>query len=91
MVTCLRAKKKMNKESFIKMAQSFEPADEDNFNELIRYGLELSGKNYKELAGEFECIPSTVLRWAEDRAEPMPGVKRFVVKTLLKWVCNEET
>lgn len=38
----------------------------------------------RELAGKFECIPGTVVRWASGVANPHPLVKELIIKYILK-------
>jgi len=56
---------------------------EHAFPTVVRSYLE-GGGTIGELASEFECIPSTVRRWSDGAARPMPGVQKLVTA----WIRN---
>jgi hypothetical protein len=53
------------------------------FAEVVSEAVKLYG--HRKIADEFECIPSTVLRWAAGIAKPREGMQKVVIATLERW------
>lgn len=62
--------------------KNFQPGDGDAFVRLVALAPSVIGLQARDIARQFDCAESTVIRWMEGMARPHPTVQAHVVDFL---------